>query len=224
MGTGFNLQESCQWVLFADDPPSEPIGAQAGARVHRLGVPGPVEVVTHYTPKSINDRQLKNNLRKAFPGTMAMMDNSIFGPHVGGEEASSSLDHEEVIQVGTWVRFKGRIVPADDERVRDLNLERLKGTKVVQAILEQKMDVPGSFGAVGSDGEEDESAGKEADNGEDLDEDDLTSIDDELDEQMQYGFLVPGNLAWRPYSGGWSLRRTPALGYDIGIIERASLN
>jgi hypothetical protein len=46
------------------------------------------------------------------------------------------------------------------------------------------MDVPGSFGAVGSDGEEDDSAGEEEDDGEDLDEDDLTSIDDELDEQM----------------------------------------
>jgi len=125
--------------------------------------------------------------------TMAMMDNSIFGPHVGGEEASSSLDEEEVIQVGTWVRFKGRIVPADDERVRDLNLERLKGTKVVQAILEQKMDVPGSFGTVGSDGEEDDSAGKEADNGEDLDEDDLTSIDDELDEQMSDTLIPSGD-------------------------------
>jgi hypothetical protein len=192
MGTGFNLQESCQWVLFADDPPSEPIGAQAGARVHRLGVPGPVEVVTHYTPKSINDRQLKNNLRKAFPGTMAMMDNSIFGPHVGGEEASASLDEEEVIQIGTWVRFNGRIVPADDERVRDLDLKRLKGTKVVQAILEQKMDVPGSYGAVGSDGEEDDSAGEEEDNGEDLDEADLTSIDDELDEQMSDTLIPSG--------------------------------
>jgi hypothetical protein len=58
------------------------------------------------------------------------------------------------------------------------------GTKVVQAILEMKMDVPGSFGTVGSDGEEDDSVGKEEDNGEDLDEDDLTSIDDELDEPM----------------------------------------
>jgi hypothetical protein len=48
----------------------------------------------------------------------------------------------------------------------------LKGTKV-----------PGSFGTVGSDGEDD-SVGKEEDNGEDLDEDDLTSIDDELDEPM----------------------------------------
>jgi len=44
--------------------------------------------------------------------------------------------------------------------------------------------VPGSFGTVGSDGEEDDSVGKEEDNGEDLDEDDLTSIDDELDEPM----------------------------------------
>jgi hypothetical protein len=67
MGTGFNLQESYQWVLFADDPPSEPIGAQAGARVRRLSVPSPVEAVTHYTPKSINDRQIKNNVYKAFP-------------------------------------------------------------------------------------------------------------------------------------------------------------
>jgi hypothetical protein len=73
------------------------------------------------------------------------MDNSIFGSHVGGEEASSSLDEEEVIQVGMWVRFNGRIIPADGERVRDLNLKHLKGTKVVQAILEQKMDVPGGF-------------------------------------------------------------------------------
>ena len=71
-----------------------------------------------------------------------------------------------------WVRFNGRIILADDERVRDLRLKRLKGTKV-----------PGSFGTVGSDGEDD-SVGKEEDNGEDLDEDDLTSIDDELDEQM----------------------------------------
>jgi len=72
-----------------------------------------------------------------------------------------------------WVRFNGRIILADDERVRDLRLKRLKGTKV-----------PGSFGTVGSDGEEDDSVGKEEDNGEDLDEDDLTSIDDELDEPM----------------------------------------
>jgi hypothetical protein len=68
-----------------------------GARVHRLGVPGPVEVVTHYSPKSVNDSQLKNNLRKAFPGTMVMMDNSIFGSHVGGEEASFLLDKEGAI-------------------------------------------------------------------------------------------------------------------------------
>jgi hypothetical protein len=40
------------------------------------------------------------------------------------------------------------------------------------------MDVPGSFGAVGSDREEDGSAGEEEDNGEDVDEDDF-----ELDEQ-----------------------------------------
>jgi hypothetical protein len=113
---------------------------------------------------------------------MAMMDNSIFGSHVGGEEASSSLDEEEVVQVGTWVRFSGRIIPADDERVRGVNLKRLKSTKVVWAILEQKVDVPGSFGAVGSGGEEDGSAEEEEDNGEDVDEGDLTSIDDELDE------------------------------------------
>ena len=96
MGTGFNLQESCQWVLFADDPPSKPIGLNQAPCVYRLG---PVEVVTHYTPKTINDRQLKNNFRKAFPGTMAMVDNSIFGSHIGGEEASSSLDEEELGQI-----------------------------------------------------------------------------------------------------------------------------
>jgi hypothetical protein len=50
MSTSFNLQESYQWVLFADDPPFELIRAQAGARVHRLSVPSPVEAVTHYTP------------------------------------------------------------------------------------------------------------------------------------------------------------------------------
>ena len=55
------------------------------------------------------------------------------------------------------------------------------------------MDVPGSFGAVGSDGEEDDSAGKEADNGEDLNEDDLTSIDDELDEQMSDTLISSGD-------------------------------
>ena len=44
---------------------------------------------------------------------------------------------------------------------------------MVRAILEQRMDVPGSFGAVGSDGEEDGSAGEEEDDGEDVDEDDL---------------------------------------------------
>jgi hypothetical protein len=52
---------------FADDPPSEPIGAQAVTRVRRLSVPSPVEAVTHYTPKSINDRRIKNNVCKAFP-------------------------------------------------------------------------------------------------------------------------------------------------------------
>jgi len=63
--------------------------------------------------------------------------------------ASSSLDEEEAIQVGTWIGFNGRIIPADDEHIRDLNLKRLRGTKVVQAVLEQKVDVPGRFGAVG---------------------------------------------------------------------------
>jgi hypothetical protein len=63
---------------------------------------------------------------------------------------------------------------------------------VVQAILEQKMDVPGSFGAVGSNGEEDDSAGEEEDNGEDLDEDDLTPVDDELDEQMSNTLISSG--------------------------------
>jgi hypothetical protein len=81
MGTGFNLQESCQWAPFTDDPPFKPIGAQSGARVHRPGISGPVEVVTYDTPKNINDRQLKNNLRQAFPGTIAIVDNSIFGSH-----------------------------------------------------------------------------------------------------------------------------------------------
>jgi hypothetical protein len=76
---------------------------------------------------------------------------------------------------------------------QDRYLKRLKGTKVVQAILEQKMDVPGSFGAVCSDGEEGDSAGKEADNGEDLDEDDLTSIDDELDEQISDTLISSGD-------------------------------
>jgi hypothetical protein len=109
--------------------PSSQLELNQAPRVHRPGISGPVEVVTYDTPKNINDRQLKNNLRQAFPGTMAMVDNSIFGSHVGGEEVSSSLDEEEVIQVGTWVRFNGRIIPADDERVRDLNLITPKGHK-----------------------------------------------------------------------------------------------
>jgi len=44
---------------------------------------------------------------------------------------------------------------------------------MVRAILEQRMDALGSFGVVGSDREEDGSAGEEEDNGEDVDEDDL---------------------------------------------------
>jgi hypothetical protein len=44
-----------------------------------------------------------------------MMDNSVFGSHVGGEEASSSLDEEEVVQMGTWVRVNARIIPSVSE-------------------------------------------------------------------------------------------------------------
>lgn len=91
------------------------------------------------------------------------------------------------------------------------------------------MDVPSSFGAVGSDGEEDGLAGEEEDNGEDIDEGDSMSINDEPDEQMSDTLLSGGGEDTWPFlqqaiwQGGvplltfWTARR-PIHSFRIAVV------
>jgi hypothetical protein len=135
MSVGYNLQEQCHWAAFIDPPPSQPLGDWAAARVHRLGQTEPVEVVTMTVPHTFNDRQIQNNLRKAIPNVMAMMDQTIFGAEVGGGEATEEAE----LHVGRWVNYQGRLVPADEPGVAGLNLPVLEGMNLVKQILYNKM-------------------------------------------------------------------------------------
>jgi hypothetical protein len=135
MSVGYNLQAQCHWAAFMDPPPSQPLGDSAAARAHRLGQTEPVEVVIMTVPQTFNDRQIQNNLRKAIPNVMAMMDRTIFGAEVGGGEATE----EEELHVGRWVNYQGRLVPADEPGVAGLNLPVLEGMDLVKQILYNKM-------------------------------------------------------------------------------------
>jgi hypothetical protein len=144
MSVGYNLQSKCHWAVFMDPPPSQPLGDSAAARVHRLGQTEPVEVVTLTVPNTFNDRQIQNNLRKAIPNVMAMMDSTIFGAETGGDV----LEEENELQTGKWVNFKGRLILADDPEVAALDLPVLQGMDLVKQILFNKMGVEASSAAL----------------------------------------------------------------------------
>lgn len=150
MSCGLNLQHRCHWGAFIDPPPSQQIGAQSCARIHRLGGQEDqiVEFVTFLTKKTFNERQVQNNLRKAIPGVLASLNNSIFGVNISTNDETDDLE----LDIGEWVQWEGRLVKANDPRLeQNHGLPILSGMDVVHQISDTEMGTPLDIGGTDDD-------------------------------------------------------------------------
>lgn len=120
--SSINLQEDCHRCILFDVPPSLGVGLQAAARVRRVGQTELTELSTFVLLKSFNDRQVQNNLRKAIPGIMASLDNSIFKATL---ERSPEDPDETVMAIADWVVYGGRSVQAAEVVVRKILSETM---------------------------------------------------------------------------------------------------
>jgi len=95
---GLNLQHSCHWVVFLGPPPAQRVGDQAGSRVHRIGQEFTCELVTLLTKDTFNDRQILNNIRKAVPSIISLLNSHMFKP-------SLAMDSDDAVELGLgdWV-------------------------------------------------------------------------------------------------------------------------
>lgn len=135
---GLNLQKACFIGAFLDPPPSKALGEQAGARIHRLGQTHDVDLVTFSTKDTFNDRQFRNNMRKAMPGLVANLSNRNFGEDITlsyMEEGEDTLP-----ELGEWVRHNNTLYRRNDENIpAGSNLEIVQGHRLLEILLSNQM-------------------------------------------------------------------------------------
>lgn len=96
---------------FLDRPPSNAVGEQSVARVHRCGQHEIVEAITFFTKDSFNDRQNQKNLRKTFPGTMSQLNRILFGRDIA---VNTIVEDEINVDLGQWVQFGEEMMRVND--------------------------------------------------------------------------------------------------------------
>ena len=77
-----------------------------------------VEAITFKLMKSFNERQASNAFQKAVPGLLANLDPDLFNLAI-----TTDADGETEVSLNDWVMFEGKLLRADDERVRGAGLE-----------------------------------------------------------------------------------------------------
>jgi hypothetical protein len=150
---GGNWQPRCHHGLCFDPANAASIDRQIKGRLQRIGQTQTVQFITLYTAGTINDRVFANNLKKALPGTIALMNESMFGHGAGNEDdegmSSAKFDTYKFVQI------KGTLVRADDPAVQGKGYKELGGIAVVRALMLYQTGQPVIWDKVGDEEDSD---------------------------------------------------------------------
>jgi hypothetical protein len=129
---GGNWHSRCHTGLCLDPALSLAIYNQIKGRLQRIGQRSAIMFMTLYTTGTINDRTFQKTLRKGFPGTLAMMNEAVFGHE--HDESGETKDRSK-LDTYAMVQYRGKMVRADEAEVAGLDLPVLTSIEVVQQLM-----------------------------------------------------------------------------------------
>ncbi|KAJ4326067.1 hypothetical protein N0V94_000229 [Neodidymelliopsis sp. IMI 364377] len=123
---GLNLQKQCRTSIEYEPPPNESVRTQELGRVRRRGQPSPwVRHITLLTKDTLNTKQDSEAILKNLPSLMTQLNMEVWG---------RADDDGRTYRLGEFVLHKGELCPADDPKVKGLNLKALDADELLVQI------------------------------------------------------------------------------------------
>jgi hypothetical protein len=126
---GLALQDLCSDTIHLDIPMSRAIRQQAEHRFRRIGQTREVISWNISVRHTINDRQYRNNFRKALPQVASELNSQTFDIKSGAGEVDE-------LSLGYWVIWDKQLTPYDDPVISSLAESERPGVLEPQEVLE----------------------------------------------------------------------------------------